>query len=97
MFNFFILIVIVFMCREIWKASRTNTIVVTGRERLLSTSEGCFSSFFVLFLDCTFLFEFLSYRFLLISFVCSHNDNLYGYQTMTNRRNIKYILGNINM
>ena len=53
--------------------------------------------FFLLFLDCAFLFEILSNTFLLISFVCSHNDNLHGYRTLRNGRNIRYIFGNINM
>ena len=52
-----------------------------------------FSSYFW----TTFLFEYLSNKFCLILFVCSNNDNLHEYQTMRNRRNIKYILGNINM
>ena len=96
MFNFFIFIVIVFMCRDTWKASPTNTIVVADRERLLSTCEGCFSSFLSYFWIVHFYLNF-SHKFLLISFLCSHNDYLHRYQTMKNRRNIKYIFGNTNM
>ena len=48
MFYFFILTVIVFMCREIWKASPTNTTVITCRERLLTTCVEYFFFFFPL-------------------------------------------------
>ena len=55
------------------------------------------SLFFSCFWIVLFLFEYLSSKFLLISFICSHNNNLNRYRTMRNRRNIKNSFGYINM
>ena len=87
MFNFFVLIVVGVHAQKYEKPHQAI--------QLLSPVEKDYSahvksvSFFLLILDYTVLFEFLSNEFLLISLVCAHNDNLHGYRTMKNRRNIK--------
>ena len=79
MFNLFMLIVIGVHTQRCEKPHQPIQLLSLVEKNYLAHVKDV-SFFFLLFLDCTFLFESLSNKFLLISFVCSHNDYLIGYE-----------------